>query len=77
MRKVKLLTLTIDVVQLIQDLSCAVEKWRAHDTERLDLSNAEKYECTCHVYGQTHQYEFKNLMDCARKGHARRRRARR
>ena len=48
-----LLTLVKDVAQVILDLSCAVEKWRAHETEKLDLSSAEEYECTCHVYGQT------------------------
>ena len=52
-----LLTLVKDVAQVILDLSCAVEKWRAHETEKLDLSSAEEYECTCHVYGQTHKYK--------------------
>ena len=57
MRRVVLLTLVKDVAQVILDLSCAVEKWRAHETEKLDLSSAEEYECTCHVYGQTHKYK--------------------
>jgi len=57
MRKVVLLTLVKDVVQVILDFSCAVEMWRAHETEKLDLSSAETYECTCHVYGQTHKYK--------------------
>ena len=55
--RVVLLILVKDVMQVILDLSCAVEKWRAHETDKLDLSSAEKYECTCHVYGQTHKYK--------------------
>ena len=32
-----------------------------------------KHECTCHVYGQIHKFGIKNLINRARKGHARRR----
>ena len=39
------------------------DEGRAHETEELDLSSEMKeYECTCHVYGQTHKYKEKQAQ---------------